>query len=173
MRKFGRVLETAALERGAMMSLAGEVAGLETYPSIGAENLTGALEMFMNNRGDPQWPPDGYIFTTNATGGCIPICAAEITPEGTVEWIYLMHSHGGNDPINVSACAENLENVYVCIMVSTEDGSSLWGANNSSERLFEVLDPQNVIPDKNALLIYGPHKALVISKLAQIAVDIS
>jgi hypothetical protein len=174
MRKFGRVLDTTAstFERGAMLSLDGDVERLETSPSISDANLVGAHEMFMQSRGELEWSPEGSIYTRNATGGCIPICAAEITPGGEVKWIYLVHTHGGNDPMNLSASADEPENVYVCIMVSTEDGSSLWGAKNSSERLFKVLDPRDVIPDENALLIYGAHKDLLISKEAKIAVDI-
>jgi hypothetical protein len=170
MRSFGRVIDTTGFQRGGLMDLEG--APPATYPSINPLSLHNALEMFMNQRGEQQLPPDSLIYTRSAAGGCVPICAAEITAPRTVEWIYLMHAHGGNNPRNVSVWAEDLQNVYVCMMVYS-GAAGWWGAQHMQSTFFEALDPTNVIPDANALLIYGPHTSLAITRQARIAVDIS
>jgi hypothetical protein len=170
MNAFGRVVDTSNFQRGGLMDLEG--APTATYPSISPQSLHSALEMLMYQRGMQQMPPDSLIYTLNASGGCVPICAAEITPPRTVEWIYLMHAHGGNNPRNVSVFAENPENVFVCMMVHS-GASSWWGAQNMQDAYFTALDPTNVIPNANALLIYGPHTTLAITRQARIAVEIS
>jgi hypothetical protein len=170
MNGFGRVVDTSDFQRGGLMDLEG--APPTTYPSISPQSFHNPLEMFMHQRGEFQMPPDSLTFTLSASGGCVPICAAEITPPRTVEWIYLMHAHGGNNPKNVSVYAENPENVYVCMMVYS-GASSLWAAQYMQDAFFAALDPSNVIPNANALLIYGPHTTLAITRQARIAVEIS
>jgi len=126
----------------------------------------------MFQRGEKHFPPARPLFTQNAAGGCVPICAAELTPAGEVKWIYLIHAHGGNNPRDVAAWAFNPSHVYVCMMVYSEE-ASLWGATNLQDTFFEALDPGNAIPDANATLIYGPHKSLVITRKAMVAVEVS
>ncbi|HRD50766.1 MAG: hypothetical protein JNK95_09770 [Candidatus Competibacter sp.] len=169
MNAFGRILNTAGLAQGGLLQL--EAAPPLTYPSISPNSMRNAQEMFMFQQGLINNPPARPIYTLHASGGCVPICAAEITPPRTVNWIYLMHAHGGNDPLNVAAAAANPANVYVCMLVYS-GASSLWAAQNCQGTFFTALDPANAIPNANALLIYGAHTTLVISRQAMIAVDI-
>ena len=74
-------------------------------------------------------------------------------------------------PLDVAAAAGNFANVHVCMVVYS-GASSIWGAENMQNEYFEALDPGNRIPDANALLIYGNHISLAITRQAMIAVDI-
>jgi hypothetical protein len=58
-------------------------------------------------------------------------------------------------------------------MMVHSGASSWWGAQNMQVTYFAALDPTNVIPNANALLIYGPHTTLAITRQARIAVEIS
>ena len=169
MNAFGRILNTAGLNQGGLMRL--EAAPPVAYPTMSPNSLVNALEMFMFQQGAIAQPPTRPIFTQHAAGGCVPICAAEITPPRTVDWIYLMHGHGGNNPLNVAAAAVNPANVYVCMLVYS-GASGFWAAQNLQGAFFAALDPGNVIPNANALLIYGNHTKLAITRQAMIAVDI-
>jgi hypothetical protein len=170
MNAFGRILNTTAgLAQGGLLPL--EAAPPLTYPSISPHSMRNAHEMLMYQQGLINNPPARPIFTLHASGGCVPICAAEIAPPRTVTSIYLMHAHWGNNPVNVAAVAANPANVYVCMLVYS-GASSLWGAINLQDTFFQALDPGNVIPNANALLIYGNHTTLAITRQAMIAVDI-
>ena len=127
----------------------------------------------MFRQGYRNLPPARPLFTRYASGGCVPICAAEISPAGEVRWIYMIHAHGGNNPLNVAAMAFRPREVYVCMVISNADGTSLWAAENLQDTFFEALDPGNVIPNANAMLIYGNHTTLVITRKAMVAVEIS
>ena len=145
---------------------------LLTYPTTGGRALVNAREMFMHQQGAIDHPPVRAIFTKHASGGCVPICAAEITQVGhtrTVNWIYLMHGHYANYPVNIAAHAANPANVYVCMLVYNLH-HSFYAAANMQDTYFNSLDPNGVIPDANALLIYGDHTALAITTQAMIAV---
>jgi len=167
MNAFGRILNTAGLNQGGLMPL--EANPPLNYPTVNPLSMRNAQERLMFQQGLIQNPPVQPIFTQHASGGCVPICAAEITPPRTVNWIYLMHGHGGNMPLNVAAAVP--ANVYVCMLVYS-GASSLWAAQNLQGQYFQALDPGNIIPNANALLIFGNHTKLAISRQAMIAVDI-
>lgn len=173
---FGRVLDTTNLPQGGLIDLESQPP-FAAYPSIDHNHaaLQNALPMSMNDQMlEPLYTPTNAIYTELATGGCVPICAAEITPaQGTsprtVRWIYLLHATGRNLPKNVSVWAEELDHVYVCMMVHSGASASLQTAAAVQSEYFARLDPTHAIPNANALLIYGTQSSLVITQTAQIA----
>ena len=173
MNAFGRILNTVGLNQGGLMPLEGNPPF--RYPTVRPHTIRNGvnlgLEMMMFQTGAIAMPPIRPIWTRYASGGCVPICAAEITPARVVLWTYLMHGHGGNMPVNVAAAAANPADVYVCMMVYS-GASSFYAAQNFQDDYFAALDPGNAIPNANALLIYGDHTQLVITKQAMIAVEI-
>lgn len=169
MRQFGRTLDTTGLAPGGLIQLEGP--HQLKYPTISPQSMVNANEKMMFQQGAINNPPVRPIFTQNASGGCIPVCAAEISAGRKVDWIYLMHQHGGNNPLNIAAAATNPNNVYVCLMVFS-GASSLWAAENMQDSIFEALDPNDDIPQANALLIFGNHTRLVITRQAMVAVDV-
>lgn len=169
MRAFGRILDTTGMPYGGPMQLEG--APILHRPTISPHSMVNEQQRPMFQQGVIQNPPVTIQSTYDASGGCVPICAAEITPVRNVRWTYLMHGHGGNMPHDVVVGAFNPLDVYVCMMVYSV-ASSLYAAQEFQSSYFEALDPNNVIPNANALLIYGDHTSLVISRQAMIAVTV-
>lgn len=169
MRSFGRQLTANGLPRGGPMPI--EAMPLPRYPTISPASITNALEMPMRQRGAIHAPPTRPIFTQSASGGCVPVCACGITPPRTVDWIYLMHGHGGNPPLNVTTQPTNPQHIYICMMVYS-GASSVYAATEFQGYYFEALDPNDVIPANNALLIFGDYTKLVITRQGMVAVNI-
>jgi len=169
---FGRVLNVAGglAPRGGPVpiNLPGYPA---VYPSIAPESLANAQEYSMFQSPPIHQPPVVPIFTRLATGGCVPICACEINAAGQVLWTYLVHAHGVNYPINVAAAAVNPVDVYICMNIYSTT-HSLWAARHQQGGFFATLDPMNVIPNANALLIYSDHSELVLTKQGRVAISI-
>lgn len=177
MNGFGRIIDTTVLPAGGLMNLEDQ-GPFTAFPQINNNNavLVNALPKFMNdNPLEPEYAPTLSIYTQLATGGCVPICAAEITPaQGTtprtVNWTYLIHATGTNLPKNVSVWADDPNNVYVCMMVHSGAVGSIHTAPSTLTVFFDKLDPTGAIPNANALMIFGPQSSLVITPAGQIAV---
>ncbi len=169
---FGRVLNVAGglAARGGPVpiNLPGYPA---VYPSISPQSLINAQEYSMFQTPLTHQPPAVPLFTRLASGGCVPICACEINAAGQVLWTYLVHAHGFNYPINVVANALNPMHVFICMNVYSGTHSP-WSALNQQGPFFAALDPMNVIPNVNALLIYSDHTDLVLTKQGRVAVSI-
>jgi len=138
---FGRILNVAGAvtPRGGPVpiNLPGYPA---VYPSIAPESIQNGVEYFMFQTGIIYTPPTVPLFTRLAAGGCVPICACEINAAGQVLWTYLMHGHGGNNPLNVAGVAGNVANVFICMSVYS-GASSFWAAQNMQGTFFSALDP--------------------------------
>jgi hypothetical protein len=116
------------------------------------------------------------IWTKDASGGCVPICAAEVTPGGvrTVQWIYLFHGYGTNLGLDLTRYMTTAANVYVAFLVYSGRGP-LWTtsyhiATTGQGDYFRALDPNDRIPNANALLIYGDFTSLGITPNPNIGV---
>ncbi len=168
MRQFGKAWNTQ--NAGKMGPTPIETNTISGYPTINKRSLHRGTERFMCQQGTVQYPPTRPIFTQYASGGCVPVCAAEISPPRQVRWIYLMHAHGGNPPIDLTYYIHNPAHVHVCLMVY-DHCSSQFAVLTYQEDWFKAMDPNNVIPDANTMLIYGPHTVMAITRKAMIAVD--
>jgi hypothetical protein len=153
---------------------------INAYPVLDLNGQANLVNRGMGQQGDAtplgdfQTPPQGAIWTTSASGGCLPVCAAEVTPgaQRTVRWIYLFHGYGGNLGRNLAAQATNLNHVYAAFMLYSER-NGLWSPDNSfigKDDFFAALDPNDRIPNNNALLIYGDFVSLAITPNAHIGV---
>ena len=169
MRQFGRKIVTSGAQPGGLLPIEATMA--QGYPSINVRSLLNARELRMHQLGVVSRPPAQILGTQYASAGCVPICAAEITPPRTVDWIYLIHGHQPNFPQDLAAIAANPANVYVCMLGSSE-GHGEWWAEHALGIYFQHLDPGDRIPNNNALLIYGPQTQVVITRQAVLAVSI-
>jgi hypothetical protein len=148
---------------------------INTYPELNLNGQANLVErgMYVTDRnplGDVQQPPQHPIWTNLATGGCVPICAAELTTAPrAVRWIYLFHGYGDNEGRNIATNAANVNNVYVAFVVDSSK-ASYDNATTGQGSYFRALDPNDRIPTANALLIYGDHNSLGISVNANLGV---
>jgi hypothetical protein len=117
---------------------------------------------------------ENAYWTNQATGGCMPICAAEVHVDTQnrrhVLWTYLYHGFAGNFGKNITENATNANHIYAVMMCNTDNFHSLEAALNEVKYYMAVLDPQNQIPDQNAMLIYAPASSLAITSNAMIGV---
>jgi hypothetical protein len=181
MRTCGRILDAATVVRGV-----GGAVNIESPPPQGLlphcnlNHVQYAIQRKMRIQGDLDpgefeiAPVQNAIWTNEASGGCLPICAAEIHFDTQnmrhVMWTYLFHGFGTNYGLDITKSASNPKNIYVVFMCNSAQFHGLDRCFAGIDPYMEVLDPQNVIPDQNATLIYAPSESLAITHDAKIGV---
>lgn len=168
MRKFGRIqLESKYSIPGGPIDI--DVPRPPCLPLADFKKLSGATEVAMWEQVMLPKPKSG-LFTTDASGGCVPIAAAEITPERKVAWIYLSHATSERNVQDLTLASNDPKNIFVCMLMSKEGHVDLTAGRQILESEYMPgLDPQNKIPDKNALLIFSKSVGLWVSCKGKIA----
>ncbi len=172
MRAFGRVIRNG----DGMAPLAPPVAiegapAINQVPVLDLDGRAGLTELSMFVQGAIAPPGNASLWTINASGGCVPIVAAEIVPGAvrTVSWTYLIHATGVNLPLSLDGHIGTAANVYVVILGNSGTHSE-WAAESGQGAYLDALDPNNRIPNANAVAIWAPYGSLGITPAANVGV---
>jgi hypothetical protein len=172
MQAFGRVIKngdgTAPLGPAVAIELA---PATNRVPVLNLDGRAGLSELSMFVRGAIAPPGNTTLWTINASGGCVPIIAAEIVPgmPRTVSWTYLIHATGTNLPRSLDGHIGTAANVYVVVLGNSSTHSE-WAAEEGQGIYLEALDPNNRIPNANAVAIWAPYGSLGITPAANVGV---
>jgi hypothetical protein len=143
-------------------------------PHINLNHNPAVVKRGMGSPGTIETPPLRNSFWTNdASGGCVPICAAEIDSSvqnvRTVRWLYLVHGTSMNLGLDITARATNPDNIYVVFLCNSETILSLDQALTREIPVYMPhLDPGNRIDNQHAMLIYAPSRSLAITPVGSI-----
>ncbi|OHX37404.1 hypothetical protein BJL95_02455 [Methylomonas sp. LWB] len=149
---------------------------LDLSPTAWPRHEKKMMELKKREESDDVWmgSPDTSgraLWTCWATGGCVPVAAAEVDPgfPRKVRWISLTHCTGGNLPSTLTQGATNWARVYVIFVVNSGSHSG-HNVEMHVEAYIDALPGKDQIPPNNIFVVYGPHASLAISPTGLVGV---